>query len=132
MAFAAKALAWLFGGGGAETVAKTVDKLTYTDQEKTADDAQDLASTRAFAAPAQHYGFVNSVVDAANHAIRPWITVELLLRWFGYKEFPSIAGVDEFWTSATMLVLTFWFGGRMLLKDLPATIRAFRTSRVFR
>lgn len=123
--FLAKAATWFFGSG-AETVAKTVDKMVYSDQEKAADGKSDLTEARAFAAPAQHYGFLNSVVDAANHAIRPWVTIELLLRWFGYRPFPSIAGVDEFWTSATMLVLTFWFGGRVLLKDLPATVRAIR------
>lgn len=130
MGFLAKAAAWLFGSGGAETVAKAADKFVYTDQEKAGDAAQDLAGARAFAAPAQHYGFLNSIVDAANHAIRPWVTIELLLRWFGYRPFPEISGVDPFWTQATMLVLTFWFGGRVLLKDLPSTIRALRGSRL--
>lgn len=124
--FLGKAVGWLFGGGGAETVAKTVDDLHYSGEEKAADDAKDLASARAFAAPSNQPGFINQLVDAVNRGIRPWVTIELCLRWFGYKSFPDVQGVDPFWVTMTWLVLTFWFGGRALLKDLPAAVKAIR------
>lgn len=126
MGFLAKAASWIFGGGGAQTVAKVVDEAHYSGEEKAADDAKDLANARAFAAPTGQPGLLNQVVDAVNRAIRPWVTIELFMRWFGYRPFPDIKGIDPFWVTITMIVLTFWFGGRVLLRDIPGMVRAIR------
>lgn len=140
MSLISKAASFLFGGGdGVKTIANTVDELHYSGEERAADDGKDLASARAFAAPGAppaapsqpgllyHFAAaVNVLVDAVNRAIRPWITIELCLRWFGYKEFPNIQGIDPIWVTGTWVVLTFWFGGRTLVKDIPSMVKALR------
>jgi hypothetical protein len=113
----------LFGGGGAvAAVAGVVDKAIYTDQEKAADDSHDTASARAFAAPVSAGGYFGDLVDACNRAIRPGVTVWLLGGFVGWWQFPDPGRVDPFYHTVLLLVLTFWFGGRVLLKDLPATV----------
>lgn len=128
MSLLSKAVGWLFGGGGAtaEKVLDVADKAFHTEQERATEDAADLASARSFAAPSNSPGVINHLVDATNRLIRPWITIELGLRWFGYKEFPDVQGIDPFWQTTTWLVLTFWFGGRAILKDLPQAIKLIR------
>lgn len=130
MGLLTKAATWLFGGGGAETVVKTVsagiDKAVYTAEEKAGDDASDLANARAFAAPGNNPGLVNQLVDAANRCIRPGVTLWLVGGFVGWWKMPQSDAIDPYWQTTFTLVLTFWFGGRALLKDLPAAIKAIR------
>ncbi len=126
MGFLTTVASWFFGGGGAETIAKTVDKATYTAEEKAKDDVTDLASARQFYGAANMPGLLNQLVDGANRLIRPWVTIELFARWFGYKPFPKLEGIDPFWVTITMIVLTFWFGGRTLVRDIPAMVKTLR------
>jgi len=120
----------LFGGGGSsspvETVAKVVDEYKFTDEEKDTSGATDLKDARQFAAPGNPLGLIGQIVDGANHAMRPWITFECMSRWFGYRPFPDIGGIDPKMVSIVMIVLTFWFGGRLFLKDLPMLIASFK------
>ncbi len=122
----AKAATWFFGGGGAETVAKTVDKATYTAEERAGDDAKDLESARAFAAPTGQPGLINQLVDAANRLIRPGVTLWLCGGFIGWWSLPQVEIVDDFWRNTLVLILSFWFGGRAILKDLPAAVRLMR------
>lgn len=126
MSFLTKAAAWLFGDGGASTVATAVDKAVYTREERQADDAKDLESARAFAGVSNQPGLINQVVDAANRLVRPGVTLWLAGGFIGWWEMPAPGSVDPYWHNVFMLVLTFWFGGRALLKDLPAAIRLMR------
>ncbi len=126
MGFLAKAAAWFFGGGGAETVAKTVDKATYTAEERAGDDAKDLESARAFAGVSNQPGIINQLVDAANRLIRPGVTLWLCGGFIGWWSMPRADAVSEYWQNIFMIVLTFWFGGRAILKDLPAAIKVMR------
>jgi hypothetical protein len=71
-------------------------------------------------------GIVNQLVDALNRLVRPGVTGWLLGGFIGYWKLPEPGAIDPYWQSAFYLVLTFWFGGRMLLKDLPAAIKAIR------
>lgn len=126
MGVLAKAAAWFFGGGGAETVAKTVDKATYTAEERAGDDAKDLESARAFAGVSNQPGFINQMVDAANRLIRPGVTLWLCGGFIGWWDMPRADAISEYWQNIFMIVLTFWFGGRAILKDLPAAIKVMR------
>jgi len=126
MPFLSKITGWLFGGGGAETVARIADKAVYTKEERAADDAKDLADARAFAAPTGQPGLINQLVDAANRCIRPGVTLWLVGGFVGWWTLPAHDAVDPYWQNVFMIVLTFWFGGRALLKDLPAAVRAIR------
>lgn len=126
MGFLAKVGAWLFGGGGAETVAKAVDKAVYTAEERAADDAKDLESARAFAGVSNQPGLINQLVDAANRLIRPGVTLWLVGGFIGWWSMPRADALSEYWQNIFMIVLTFWFGGRALLKDLPQAIKMMR------
>lgn len=129
MGFLSKIGTWLFGGGGAEMVAKTVDEAVYSAEERSEDDAKDLASARSFAGVSNQPGFVNQVVDATNRLIRPGVTLWLCGGFIGWWTLPKPGFVDPYWQNVFMIVLTFWFGGRALLKDLPAAVRAMRGMR---
>lgn len=126
MNFLTQAAAWLFGGGGVQTVATAVDKAVYTAEEKASDDAADLASARSFAGVSNQPGLINQVVDAANRTVRPGVTLWLVGGFVGWWSLPQPGLVDPYWQNVFMIVLTFWFGGRVLLKDLPTAIKAIR------
>jgi hypothetical protein len=117
---------WLFGGGGVQTVATAVDKAVYTAEEKAGDDAADLASARTFANVSNQPGFINQIVDAANRLVRPGIVLWLVGGFIGWWSLPRAEAVDPYWQNIFMLVLTFWFGGRAIVKDLPSVIKAMR------
>lgn len=125
-----RALAWLFGspaGGVADTVraaGEVADELHTSEEEKGAIDLQDTASARGFAAPVGSPGAFNTLVDGFNRLIRPGVTVWLLGGFNGWWRLPDAHAVDPVWFQVFMLVVGFWFGGRMLLKDLPGVIRA--------
>lgn len=125
---------FLFGGssGGSspvETITKAVDEYKYTDEEKAGAEERDVEQARKFATPGEPLGFIGQVVNGANHIIRPWITFELMSGLFGYRQLPDISGIDPLWMKLIIIVITFWFGGRMVVKDLPALIDAVRKLR---
>lgn len=126
MSFLAAVQAWLFGADGVNAVSTAVDKAFYTEQEKAGDDAEDLKSARAFAGVSNHPGIVNQLVDAASRLIRPGVTLWMIGGFVGWWPLPELGSLDPYWQSVFTLVLTFWFGGRALLKDLPVAIRAMR------
>lgn len=117
----------LFGSGAGDAVsavAGVADKAFYTDQEKAGDDQADTAAARGFAAPGRGSGYFGDLVDAANRGIRPGVTVWLIGGFVGWWKFPDPGAVDPFYHQLLLIVLTFWFGGRVLLKDLPAAVAA--------
>lgn len=116
---------WLFGGGGASKVMDVADKAFHTEQEKAAEDAADLADARAMQLPT-HGGAFDTLVDGAARLVRPGVTFWLVGGFIGWWPLPAPGTVDPFWQNVFMLVLTFWFGGRALLKDLPASVRLMR------
>jgi hypothetical protein len=112
-----------FGGKTGERVMESVDKAVYTRQEATQDDAKDLTDARTvFASPSQF----DSWVDKANRLIRPGVTLWLVGGMIGWWQLPKSDAVDPYWQNIFMIVLSFWFGGRALLKDLPAAIKLMR------
>lgn len=128
MSLLSKAAGWLFGGGGAtaEKALDVADKAFHTEEERAAEDAADLASARAFAGPSDNPGAINQLVDAANRLIRPGVTLWLVGGFVGWWALPVPGSIDPYWQNVFMLVLTFWFGGRAILKDLPQAIKLIR------
>lgn len=117
----------LFGSGAGDAVtavATVADEAIYTTQEKAEADSADTTAARAFAAPGQGRGYIRDLTDAANGAIRPYVTVWLLGGFSGWWKFPDPGAIDPFYLQLLLIVLTFWFGGRVLLKDLPAAVAA--------
>lgn len=120
----------IFGGGVVETVGKVADDLHYSRQEQASDDLKDTNAARAFAAPGQGgQGIFNDLVDAFNRLIRPGITVWLLGGFVGWWHLPRPDMIDPFWLQVFLVVVTFWFGGRAILKDLPNLIKAIMAFR---
>lgn len=128
MSLLSKAAGWLFGGGGAtaEKALDVADKAFYTAEERATEDAADLASARSFAAPSDNPGAINQIVDATNRLIRPGVTIWLVGGFVGWWPLPVPGSIDPYWQNVFMLVLTFWFGGRAILKDLPQAIKLIR------
>jgi len=133
MGFLAKLFGWFIGGGKTvEKVTEIADEAFHTEQEKAGEtaaavdvDQKDLASARSMQLPV-HGTWFDSLIDGWSRAIRPGITTFLIGGWIGWWAFPEAGLIDQFWQSVSILVLTFWFGGRALLKDLPAAIRTMR------
>lgn len=127
MSMLMRAAAWLFGGGGgADKVLDVTDKAFHTEQERAQEDQQDLQSARQFAGVSDQPGIVNQLVDSANRLIRPGVTLWLIGGFVGWWALPSHEAISEYWQNVFMIVLTFWFGGRAILKDLPAAIKLIK------
>lgn len=127
MSLLTKFTGWLFGGnGGADKVLDVADKAFHTSQERSEQDATDTDSARQFADVSNQPGFINQLVDAANRLIRPGVTLWLVGGFVGWWPLPKSEALDPYWQNIFLIVLTFWFGGRAILKDLPAAIRMMR------
>jgi len=125
MSFLTGVGSWLFGSGGANKVLDVADKAFYTAQERSEGDAKDLDSARAMVAPSHSSSF-DILVDGFARLIRPSFTVWLLGGFCGWWALPKPESIDPYWYSVFTIVVTFWFGGRMILKDLPAALRLMR------
>ena len=118
---------FLFGGSQAsEKVLNIADKAIHTGQERSEQDAVDTDSARGFADVSNQPGLINQLVDAANRLIRPGVTFWLIGGFAGWWTLPSQDALPEYWQNVFVIVLTFWFGGRAIVKDLPAAIKAWR------
>ena len=116
---------WLFGGGGVEKVLDVTDKAFYTEQEKAQEDAKDLSDARSMQM-FTHGSFFDILVDGTSRLVRPGVTLWLVGGFIGWWKLPDPGLIDPYWHNIFMIVLTFWFGGRAILKDLPAAIRLMR------
>lgn len=113
------ALSWFFGGSKSGDVVDKLDELYLSAEEKGQMDMEDLAKAREYLNYPPLPGFINQVVDAASRLVRPGVTYWLLGGWAGMWALPPVDAIDPFWQSMAYLVLTFWFGGRMVMKDVP-------------
>ena len=116
---------WLFGGGGVEKVADVADKAFHTAQERSQEDQKDLESARSMQL-FTHGSAFDILVDGLSRLVRPGVTLWMIGGFIGWWPLPKIDDISEYWQNIFMLVLTFWFGGRAILKDLPQAIRLIR------
>jgi hypothetical protein len=126
MSFFSKLSGWFFGGG--KTVEKVVDiadKAIDTAQERGERDSQDLESARAMQM-FSHGTLFDVFVDGMSRLVRPGVTLWLVGGFIGWWPLPRTETVSEYWQNVFLLVITFWFGGRAILKDLPSAIRSMR------
>ena len=131
-----KAILDFFTGGTGDKVVTVADEAFYSQQERAADDKEDLANARAMqTAPMNYAGqppfvaLVNVLVDAVSRAIRPGVTLWLIGGFSGLWELPQPDTIDPYWMAIFQLVITFWFSGRVILKDIPTMLAAFRKLR---
>lgn len=122
----------LFGTGKAvEAIASAADAAHFSAQEKAEQDASDTQAAREFAPPppASERVWFDVLVDGFNRIPRPYITAYVFGGLSGWWTLPDPAQIPPFWQSVALLVLTFWFGGRALLRDLPAAVLALMKAR---
>ncbi len=67
---------------------------------------------------------VDALVNGVNRLIRPWVTITVLGSLFGYWELPPPESIDPQYWAITKVILAFWFGGRLLIKDIPQGIKS--------
>lgn len=102
-----------FLGKSGEKIIDIVDEAVFTSQEKAVEDTKFTAST-----------LNDTSVDMVNRWIRPVITIWLIGGLSGGWKLPDTSTVDPVWFQIFMIVITFWFGGRVILKDLPSAVGA--------
>lgn len=107
------AITGFFSGRTGEKIVEAADNAVYTQQEKARDDTD--YTVRALN---------DGAVDIVNRWIRPGMTLWLIGGMSGWWELPNTGSIDPVWFQIFLIVVTFWFGGRVLLKDLPAAVNA--------
>lgn len=84
-----------------------------------------VASARAHDQPANSgFPIIDSLVNGVNRIIRPWVTITVLGSLFGYWDLPPPDTIDPQYWAMTKVILIFWFGGRLLIKDIPQGIKS--------
>lgn len=102
-----------FTGKSGEKIIEMADDAVFTSQEKAIEDSKFTAST-----------LNNTSVDMVNRWIRPFVTIWLIGGLSGCWKLPDTSTVDPVWFQIFIIVITFWFGGRVLLQDLPKAVGA--------
>lgn len=128
MSFFSTIAGWFTSSNAGTKVVEIADEAVHTQQERAEQDAVDTADARSMSLPS-HTTWFDVIIDGWSRAIRPGVTTWLIGGWVGWWTFPDVALIGAFWQEITLLVLTFWFGGRALLKDLPAAVAAMLSAR---
>lgn len=102
-----------FTGKSGGKIVDIVDDAVFTSQEKAVVDTKQTIEILA-----------NTSIDIFNRLVRPVVTFWLIGGLSGCWKLPNTAQVDPVWFQIFMIVITFWFGGRVLLKDLPNAVAA--------
>lgn len=84
-------------------------------------------NARKFAAPGETHTWWDSLANGLNRLVRPLTTLGFLGGLFGLWQLPQTGDTDPMVLTWIGIVMTFWFGGRALLKDLPAAIKYLRS-----
>lgn len=84
---------------------------------------------RAYAAPGADGGFLGKLADGLSRLIRPVVTIYVLGVVFGFYAISLPEGTDPWYLAQAERILLFWFGGKVLLKDIPAAIAYLRKGR---
>ena len=71
-----------------------------------------------------HNDLWNSFIDGLNRLVRPLFSYWILLLLLGFA--PQIPTLNAFEQNLVWTIVGFWFGTRMLFKDLPSAIKEWR------
>lgn len=124
----------IFAGnkGVVEEVSDVVDKWIPSATTKHSMSIEDLKagdasqeSARAMQL-ASHGTWFDSLVDGINRLVRPLFTVWAFGVLVGWWPAPKPDSFDPMTWNIIWTIVTFWFGSRMLFKDLPALIRKLK------
>ena len=84
-------------------------------------------SARRHDAPMQSgVRWLDGVVNGVNRLIRPWVTITVIGSLFGYWNLPPPQNVAPAYWIMVQIILGFWFGGRLVTKDIPAALGYLR------
>lgn len=126
MSVIARVLGWFVGSGSAADTVRAVgdaaDRLTTSDDERATAQLAENVNARAFAAPGVHDTAFDAFVDGCNRLPRPVVTFYVLGGIVGAWPLADLTKVDPLWIYAGATILFFWFGGRLLTKDLPGAV----------
>ena len=114
-----------FTGSAGEKIINLADKAVFTNQEKAEDDQEKSAKDTQFTTDI----LANTSIDIFNRLIRPGITVYYIGGFAGWWQLPDTQKIDPVHFQLFMIIITFWFGGRVLLKDLPNSVMAILSMR---
>jgi hypothetical protein len=120
------------GGGGMSVIEKGADIVErwapgVEKKHEISMEIDKVINDSVAAARAHDVGHVgntmlNDIANFTNRMIRPTVTFGLLGGLWGWWSLPTTQMVEPIVLGWVEIVLVFWFGGRMMLKDLPAAI----------
>lgn len=136
--FLSKAVTSLFGssdnGKGIVTqVANVVDRFNPSDttlhtmsleDQKAGDESQKNA--QAFVPAPSHESWLDIFIDAFNRIQRPAWSTWALGGLCGWWNLPVTTEIDPFVVNVIWTIVGFWFGSRMIFKDIPNAFMQFR------
>lgn len=105
--------------------AETKQKNSIEDL-KAGDESQD--SARKMILP-HHDSWFDILIDGLNRSVRPFITFWVMGVLFGWWAAPNTASIDPIILNIIWTVITFWFGSRVIFKDVPNAMMAFSAMR---
>lgn len=117
---------WLLGSGSAADTVRAAgdvaDKLHTSDEERAAAQLAENVSARGFAAPGAHGTMLDVVIDGLNRLPRPVVTGYVLGGIAGGWSLPDLTKIDPLWVMAGGTIMGFWFGGRLITRDMPSAV----------
>jgi hypothetical protein len=94
------------------------------EQQQAGDASQDSARAMIFAS---HASWFDIFIDGLNRSVRPFFTfwaIGMLMGWWDttvhWDKIPEMAW-NIIWT-----IVTFWFGSRVIFKDIPLAVKAWK------
>jgi hypothetical protein len=131
MAILAK-IGQFFAGGAVEAASGVADIVERwkpgetTKHEMEMDVAKLVESSRAHDSPVANGGFLGNLANGLNRLVRPVVTIYILGGLFGFFDPQLNNEIDPWFLAQGEKIIIFWFGGKVLLKDLPAAIKYLR------
>jgi hypothetical protein len=129
MAFLAR-VGKLFAGGAIEAAGGVADIVERwkpgetTKHEMAMDVGKLVDDARAHDVPVG--GWLGQIADGLNRLVRPVVTIYILGGLFGMFDVQFSTTIDPWFLAQGEKIIVFWFGGKVLLKDLPAAIKYLR------
>lgn len=120
------------GRGLVDQVSDVADKWMPSAETKQKNSIEDLKagdasqdSARAMIL-ASHDSWFDILIDGLNRSVRPFITFWVMGVLFGWWVAPATDNIDPIVLNIMWTVITFWFGSRVVFKDVPNAITAFK------
>ena len=125
-------VASFFAGGAVEAASGVADIVERwkpgetTKHQMEMDVANLVDSARRHDSPVAGGGILGAIADGLNRLVRPVVTIYVLGGLFGFFEPELSKDIDPWFLAQGEKIIIFWFGGKVLLKDLPAAIKYLR------